>query len=62
MIELTEVTCPACWETIELTLDLSAGSQSYTEDCPVCCRPMSVQLHVAHGGEEWSVEVEPESD
>lgn len=62
MIELTEVTCPACWETIELTLDLSAGSQRYTEDCPVCCRPMSVHLHVGPGGEDWSVEVEPESD
>jgi hypothetical protein len=62
VIELSEVTCPACWETIELTLDLSAGSQSYTEDCPVCCRPMSVHLHVGHGGEDWSVEVEPESD
>lgn len=61
MIELTEVTCPACWETIELTLDLSAGPQSYTEDCPVCCRPMSVHLHVGHGG-DWAVEVEPESD
>ena len=63
MIEQAEVTCPACWETIELTLDLSAGSQTYTEDCSVCCRPMTVYLHVGHGGEEeYSVEVEPESD
>jgi len=62
VIELTEVTCPACWETIELTLDLSAGSQTYTEDCSVCCRPMTVRLYVGPGGDEWSVEVEPESE
>ncbi len=61
MIELAEVSCPACWETIELTLDLSAGSQVYTEDCPVCCRPMTVHLQVGQGG-DWSVEVEAESD
>ncbi len=59
MIENAEVQCPCCWETIELTLDLSAGSQVYTEDCPVCCRPMSVHLAVA-GEDEWSVEVEAE--
>ena len=61
-IALAEVSCPACWETIELTLDLSAGSQTYTEDCPVCCRPMTVRLWVEEGGREFSVEVEAESD
>jgi hypothetical protein len=61
MIEDALVTCPACWETIELTLDLSTGSQTYTEDCPVCCRPMTVRLWVGEGG-EYSVEVEAESD
>ena len=31
-----DVTCPHCWETINLTLDLSVPGQSYIEDCPVC--------------------------
>jgi hypothetical protein len=62
VIEQAEVTCPACWETIELTLDLSAGSQTYTEDCPVCCRPMTVHLQIGHGGGDWSVEVAAESE
>jgi len=62
VIEQALVTCPACWETIELTLDLSAGSQTYTEDCSVCCRPMTVRLYVAPGGEDYSVEVEAESE
>ena len=62
MIEETTVTCPACWETIELSLDLSAGSQTYTEDCSVCCHPMTVRLWVADDGQEHTVEVEAESD
>jgi hypothetical protein len=50
-------TCPHCWETIELTLDLSVGEQSYIEDCPVCCRPMAVS-YVAAGGELTDLSVE----
>jgi hypothetical protein len=61
MIESAVVACPACWENIELDLDLSAGSQTYTEDCTVCCRPMTVRLWVGEEG-EYSVEVESESD
>lgn len=25
-----------------IVIDLSAGSQSYVEDCQVCCQPMQV--------------------
>ena len=54
---LNQVTCPHCWETINLTLDLSVPEQSYIEDCPVCCRPMLVS-YAATDGEvaEFSVE------
>lgn len=35
-----EFVCSYCGETIETTVDASAGeSQSYVEDCAVCCRP-----------------------
>jgi hypothetical protein len=61
MLEDAEVQCPCCWETIVLELDLSAGSQIYTEDCPVCCRPMRVQLDVDADG-RWQVDVASESD
>ena len=44
-----DATCPHCWETIGLTVDLSAGGQSYVEDCPVCCRPMVVSYAVTDG-------------
>jgi len=62
MLEEREVTCPCCWETIVLEFDLSAGSQTYAEDCPVCCRPMTVRLRVDEDFETFDVDVEPESD
>lgn len=63
MLHDVEVSCPACWETIELSVDLSGGSAVYTEDCPVCCQPMQVRLTVeGYDGEaEFSVEVESEA-
>ncbi|MFA5938342.1 MAG: CPXCG motif-containing cysteine-rich protein [Sinimarinibacterium sp.] len=61
MLEEVTVTCPACWEEIVLEVDLSGGSAEYAEDCPVCCRPMTVRLTVGEGG-EFTVDVAPESD
>lgn len=59
MLDEAEVTCPYCWETIVLEVDLSAGSQTYTEDCSVCCQPMLVRLSV---DEELRFEVAVESE
>jgi hypothetical protein len=59
MLDSTTVACPYCWETIELELDLSAGSQTYTEDCSVCCQPILVRLTV--DGEDYSVDVAAEN-
>ena len=58
LLEGRDATCPHCWETIHLTLDLSVAGQSYIEDCPVCCRPMSVS-YAATDGELDSLDVEP---
>jgi hypothetical protein len=50
MLETTaEVICPYCGEAITLLLDLSVESQSYIEDCSVCCQPMTVSYQVADG-------------
>jgi hypothetical protein len=59
--ETREATCPYCWEDIELELDLSGGSQTYTEDCAVCCQPLLVRLSVAPDG-DYAVEVTREND
>lgn len=46
MPELVSARCPYCGEAIELAVDPSAGSAAYVEDCPVCCRPMQVEVDV----------------
>ena len=48
LIERT-VTCPACWEPVDLQLDLSGDDQDYIEDCSVCCRPMRISFAVLDG-------------
>jgi len=46
----TVVQCPFCGQTDELAIDLGGGeSQTYTEDCAVCCRPRII--HVEPGDE-----------
>lgn len=59
-LESAEVSCPSCWETIELAVDTSAGDQIYTEDCAVCCQPMRVRLIVGDSG-GFTLEVEAEN-
>lgn len=38
------INCPFCAESMTILLDLSAGNQSYIEDCQVCCQPMQVSF------------------
>lgn len=57
MLSEETVGCPFCGEPVTLVVDTSAGSQTYIEDCQVCCRPMQVTL-VADGGELESLEVD----
>jgi len=38
--------CPFCAQPITVVVDLSAGSQTYFEDCQVCCQPMQISLDV----------------
>lgn len=45
-----DVPCPYCGETLTIRLDLSAGSQSYIEDCQVCCQPMQMSVRVKEEG------------
>ena len=49
LLQDQSATCPHCWETISLTLDLSVPEQSYIEDCPVCCKPMMVSYSATDG-------------
>lgn len=40
MNEETEVKCPFCGEFFTILVDTSVASQTYVEDCYVCCRPI----------------------
>ena len=35
-------TCPYCWQEISMVLDTSVTTQTYVEDCEVCCNPIEV--------------------
>jgi hypothetical protein len=60
VIQLETITCPYCWESIEITLDLSVESQRQVEDCSVCCRPIVIR-YSAVDGELASLDVAAES-
>ncbi|HEY1725721.1 MAG TPA: CPXCG motif-containing cysteine-rich protein [Steroidobacteraceae bacterium] len=50
-VQVQAVQCPYCGETFETSLDLSAGSTHYVEDCQVCCQPIEFSLQVDHAGQ-----------
>ncbi|MDD0975157.1 CPXCG motif-containing cysteine-rich protein [Pseudomonas fontis] len=60
MLEAAIYDCPYCGEEVETTVDLSAGDQSYIEDCQVCCKPIRFELQVHDG--EWMLDVYGEND
>ncbi len=49
MIQFETITCPYCWEAIEIALDLSVESQEQVEDCSVCCRPIVIRYSAEEG-------------
>jgi hypothetical protein len=49
LIQLETITCPYCWESIEITLDLSVDFQQQVEDCSVCCRPIVIRYRAENG-------------
>jgi transcription elongation factor Elf1 len=42
----TRISCPYCAQSMKIVLDLSGGSQSYVEDCQICCQPMQIRFEV----------------
>jgi hypothetical protein len=53
------VTCPWCGEPNTIFVDQSGGSsQTYVEDCEVCCQAWQVTVRLDDKGEP-SVSVEP---
>ena len=48
--ESVEIACPYCGEVIEILVDPSVESQSYIEDCQVCCRPINLTVTIDEEG------------
>lgn len=51
MLEAVNLHCPYCGESFSSSVDCSAGSQTYVEDCAVCCRPIDVRIRIGNDGE-----------
>ena len=50
--------CPYCWEEISMVLDISVTTQTYVEDCEVCCNPIEVCYSVDdEGGIDFNARV-----
>ncbi|MGI8785493.1 MAG: CPXCG motif-containing cysteine-rich protein [Acidobacteriota bacterium] len=43
-------TCPYCAAEISMVLDTSVPSQTYVEDCEVCCNPIEVRYVMEQDG------------
>jgi hypothetical protein len=56
MLEASRIDCPYCGEGFDISVDCSAGSQQYVEDCPVCCQPIEIATHVGLNGDLVSVQ------
>jgi hypothetical protein len=56
MLDSIRITCPYCGERFEAVVDASAGNAEYVEDCPVCCRPINLQLTA--DGDDVSLDAE----
>jgi transcription elongation factor Elf1 len=50
--------CPHCFQEISMLIDISVESQSYVEDCEVCCNPLQINLEI-EGGEIIYFEANP---
>lgn len=61
-LEEASYICDACGEEIVIPLDLTEGSsQTYVEDCPVCCRASTIHVEIDEDGNA-QVWAEPEQD
>jgi cysteine-rich CPXCG protein len=41
--------CPYCWQEISMVLDPVVKSQTYVEDCEVCCHPIQIRYSFEDG-------------
>jgi hypothetical protein len=37
------ITCPWCFESVEILLESDSEAGEWVEDCPVCCHPIALE-------------------
>ncbi len=42
-VESFRVQCPYCGEEVEVDVEVLEETQSFIEDCSVCCHPMQIE-------------------
>ena len=50
--------CPYCWQEISMVLDPVVRSQTYVEDCEVCCKPIEIR-YLFQDGDVADFEAKP---
>ena len=53
-----EIQCPHCGEIYRTMIDSSQGRHATIEDCPVCCRPIQLDVD-CEPGDVFQVEATP---
>ncbi|MBI3324100.1 MAG: CPXCG motif-containing cysteine-rich protein [Candidatus Omnitrophica bacterium] len=48
--ESAHIQCPYCGESLEITVEVSVGQQTYIEDCQVCCKPIQFRIRMSADG------------
>lgn len=55
-LKTADIQCPYCGEMLEISIDCSAGSQEYVEDCQICCAPIEIAVKVGASGQLIAVQ------
>jgi len=50
ILETVQVQCPYCGEIMELQIERAEEEQELIEDCPVCCKPVTVVVTSSDNG------------
>ena len=61
LLVTTGISCPYCWENIEIQVDKINLPTQYIEDCQVCCQPIFIS-HTLDQNDEIDTIVEREND
>lgn len=56
MLDSIHIACPFCGERFEAVVDASGGDAEYVEDCPVCCRPITLRLSADDDGDGFALD------